>query len=44
VVRSDVEIDDVLHLVSGITKVATPGPDDTKRLLDLALDGLRYRA
>jgi AcrR family transcriptional regulator len=40
VARPDVNIDDVLHLVSGITKVAT---DDTKRLLDLALDGVRYK-
>jgi AcrR family transcriptional regulator len=43
VVRTDTNIDDVLHLVSGITKVATPSPEDTERLLDLALDGLRYR-
>jgi len=42
-VRTDISLDEVLHLVAGITKVNAGGPEATKRLLDLALDGLRYK-
>jgi AcrR family transcriptional regulator len=41
VVRSDVDITDLLHLVSGIAKVATPDRSQVERILDVALDGLR---
>ena len=43
-VRPDVDIGDVLHLVSGIAKISTPDPDQIDRLLDVALDGLRMPA
>jgi AcrR family transcriptional regulator len=43
VVRPDARVDDVLYMVSGIAKVATATPEDTARILDIALDGLRYR-
>jgi AcrR family transcriptional regulator len=43
VVREDVDISDVLHLVSGIAKIATPDRAHKLRLLDVALDGLRNR-
>lgn len=42
VVRSDVDIADVLHLVSGIAKVSLPDPSQIERILDVALDGLRH--
>jgi AcrR family transcriptional regulator len=43
IVRDDVTIADVLHLVSGIAKATPPEPIDVTRLLDIALDGLRAR-
>ena len=42
VVRPDVEIMDVLHLVSGIAKIAATDPGQIERILDVALDGLRH--
>jgi AcrR family transcriptional regulator len=44
VVRPDARVEDVLYMVSGIAKAATASPEDTARILDIALDGLRYRA
>jgi AcrR family transcriptional regulator len=41
IVRDDLDIGDVLHLVSGIAKISTPDPAQMDRLLDVALDGLR---
>ena len=35
---------DVRRLVSGITMVPTADPEQKQHLLDLALDGSRYRA
>jgi AcrR family transcriptional regulator len=40
-VRTDVDIADVLHLVSGISKLSTFDQDHVMRILDVALDGLR---
>lgn len=42
IVRTDVDISDVLHLVSGIAKVASLSPGQVGRILDVALDGLRH--
>jgi|SRR5579859_8104018 len=42
-VRGDVDVADVLHLVSGIAKVTSLEPAQIERLLDIALDGLRPR-
>jgi hypothetical protein len=41
-VRRDVTIEEVIRLVGGIAKIPTDDPDDVKRVLALALDGLRY--
>jgi AcrR family transcriptional regulator len=43
VVRPDTNMDDVLRMVGGIAKASTASPEETERILDLALDGLRYR-
>lgn len=43
VVRSDVEFTDVIRLVSGITMVKNATPDEIRRVLAMALDGLRFR-
>ena len=43
-VRADVTIDDVMQIVGGIGKNATIPPDQMERILDIALDGLRYTA
>jgi AcrR family transcriptional regulator len=42
-VRADVEFIDVIRMVSGITMVKGATADDVRRVLALALDGLRYR-
>jgi hypothetical protein len=34
---------DVIRLVSGVTMIKTASADDIRRLLRMALDGLRYR-
>ena len=43
VVRPDVEIGDVMHMVMGIAKVPAADPEQTRHILRIALDGLRYR-
>jgi AcrR family transcriptional regulator len=43
-VRADTNFTDVVRMVSGIAMVATTEPGQKERLLELALDGLRYRA
>jgi AcrR family transcriptional regulator len=42
-VRPDVELVDVIRLVSGITMIKNAETDDIRRVLAMALDGLRYR-
>jgi AcrR family transcriptional regulator len=42
VVRPDVDLGDVMRLVSGVLMVQATDPDQQKRLLGVALDGLRY--
>ena len=44
VVRADVEFADVGRMVAGIALVPTVDDEQKQRLLELALDGLRYRA
>jgi AcrR family transcriptional regulator len=41
--RSDVEFGEVLQMVMGIGKIPTADPAQTIRMLQIALDGLRYR-
>ena len=43
VVRPDVTANEALRLVSGVLMVRSAEPDEINRLLDLAMDGLRYR-
>jgi AcrR family transcriptional regulator len=42
-VRPDIEFVDVIRLVSGVTMIKSAEPDDIRRVLAVALDGLRYR-
>jgi AcrR family transcriptional regulator len=42
-VRADTNFTDVVRMVSGIAMVPTADPGQQERLLELALDGLRYR-
>ena len=41
--RGDVTIADVMQLVIGIAKVPTNDPEQTRHILRVAIDGLRYR-
>jgi AcrR family transcriptional regulator len=43
VVRADTDITEVIQLVGGIAKIQTAERQQLDRLLDMALDGLRYR-
>jgi AcrR family transcriptional regulator len=43
-VRADVEFVDVIRMVSGVTMIKGTAPDDVRRVLRMALDGLRYGA
>ena len=43
VVRSDVNIGEVIQMVIGIAKIPAGDPSQTERILRIALDGLRYR-
>jgi AcrR family transcriptional regulator len=42
-VRSDVQLSDVIMLVGGIAKIQTSDPHQIERMIEIALDGLRYR-
>jgi AcrR family transcriptional regulator len=42
VVRNDTTFTDIVRMVGAIALVPTEDPEQTKRLLELALDGLRY--
>jgi AcrR family transcriptional regulator len=44
VVRPDVEFMDVIRMVSGVTMIKNAAPEDIRRVLAMALDGLRYSA
>jgi hypothetical protein len=39
-----VTIEEVVRLVGGIAKIPAAAPADIHRVLDVALDGLRYQA
>ena len=41
--RADVDFPDVIRLVSGVTMIRNATPDEIRRVLAVALDGLRYR-
>ena len=40
--RRDIDIVEVAHMVSGIAKMPAESPEQIHRILDVALDGLRY--
>jgi AcrR family transcriptional regulator len=42
-VRPDIEFVDVIRMVSGVTMIKNASTDDIRRVLAVALDGLRYR-
>jgi len=42
-VRPDVNVDQILQIVGGIGKNPSIPPDQLEQVLDIALDGLRYR-
>ena len=43
VVRSDTDLSEVIQMVGGIAKIPTSEPGQIDHILDIALDGLRYR-
>jgi AcrR family transcriptional regulator len=43
-VRADTNITDVVRMVAGIAKMPSSTPDQVVRILDMALDGLRFSA
>jgi AcrR family transcriptional regulator len=43
VVRADTDISDVVRMVVGIAKMPMAPPEQIERILDMALDGLRYQ-
>jgi AcrR family transcriptional regulator len=43
VVRPDADITDVVRMVVGIAKMPSGTPEQIERVLDMALDGLRFR-
>jgi AcrR family transcriptional regulator len=42
-VRPDVQFMDVIRMVSGVTMIKHAEPEEIRRVLRVALDGLRYR-
>jgi AcrR family transcriptional regulator len=44
VVREDTDVGEVIHLVIGIAKIPSSEPGQIDHILDIAIDGLRYRA
>jgi AcrR family transcriptional regulator len=42
VVRDDVNVNDLIQMVGGIAKISGLEPEQINRILDVALDGLRY--
>ena len=42
-VRPDITIGEVVRMVAGIAKIPSDDPAEIERILDVALDGLRYR-
>jgi AcrR family transcriptional regulator len=43
-VRADTDLPEVIQMVGGIAKIPTSEPGQIDHILDIALDGLRYRA
>ena len=43
VVRADTNISEVVQMVSGIAKIPAGDPEQIRHIVDMAIDGLRYR-
>jgi hypothetical protein len=43
VVRSDTSLPEIIQMVIGIAKIPASEPGQIEHILDIALDGLRYR-
>jgi AcrR family transcriptional regulator len=43
-VRRDTNLSEVIQMVGGIAKIPTAEPEQIEHILDIALDGLRYRS
>jgi hypothetical protein len=43
-VRPDTNLSEVIHMVGGISKIPAAEPEQIDHILQIALDGLRYRA
>lgn len=43
-VRADTSIDEIVQMIVGITRIPATDPAQTNHILEIALDGLRYRA
>jgi AcrR family transcriptional regulator len=43
VVRPDTDLTEIIHMVGGIAKIPTADPAQVEHIVDIALDGLRYR-
>jgi len=44
VVRPEVSFTEVVRMVGGIAKISPASPEEIERILDIALDGLRYQS
>jgi AcrR family transcriptional regulator len=43
VVRADTNVGEVIQMVSGVSKIPVGDPEQIRHILDMAIDGLRYR-
>jgi len=43
-VRADTNLAEIIQMIGGIAKIANPDQEQIGHILDIALDGLRYRA
>jgi hypothetical protein len=43
-VRPDTDFSDIIRMVGGVSVVPTTDPEQKERMLQIVLDGLRYRA
>jgi hypothetical protein len=43
VVRADIDLTEVIHMVGAIVKIPATQPGQIEHILEIALDGLRYR-
>ena len=44
VARDDTNISEVVQMISGISKIPAGDPEQIRHIVDMAIDGLRYRA